>query len=975
MVQPWFLLGVTALYLSLLFLLAYFSEQRARAGRSVVANGWVYSLSLGVYCTSWTFYGSVGKAANSGLLFLTIYLGPTLMAIMWWGILRKMIKVAREHRLTTIADFIGSRYGNSMTLAAIVTVVATIGISPYLGLQVKAILSTFAILAGPPGSNAAGWIIVCMIAAFAVIFGVRGHSEKHEGLVFVIATESVVKLVAFLAVGAFVSFFLFSSPMAMLEKMPETSLPMSIDYSEWAAMLFLSMMAIMFLPRQFHMAVVENHDERHIRKAMWLLPLYLLVINLFVLPVALGGLLLGGSPADADTFVLSIPLEQGAVGLAMVVFIGGFAAASGMIIVESLAISNMVMNNLVNPILFRFNKMQTYTLLVNNIKRIVILFSVWTGYLFAVSVGESTSLVDMGLISFEAVCIFAPTLILGLYWKGGNRNGAIAGVLAGFVVWAYTALLPSLVNSGVVEHKGFVAAVMDSYWLDPEALFGLTGLGHWGHALFWILLFNLVFFVSFSLFTRQDAAEERQALRFVSSYSPKILPARSSVEQIETLLGRYIGRGAGRRAVQRFFADTGIKREDMDSQDLILLRDEARRTMSSALGSAIATMVFEDPEFYEASQRSELLEEITGMNKRLRLSREDLADANRQLLQLKEFRENIIESLPQGVSTMDADQRVRYWNGAMKDITGVPATEALGKPISRLLENLEPNLFEPEPKMGETLCRLEGPPVRELEARVSELTGSAGGYVLVLDEVTERRRIEEELFMATKHASIGRLAAGVSHEIGNPLASISSLVQEMMLEENCAFVDESLVTINQNVDRIARIVRNLGDFARLYPRQKHNTNLKQSLENTLSLVLYDKSFRKIKVQTELVVSPQLRMDPDQIQQVFLNLILNAKDAMPEGGELFIGMLENKERVEITFRDTGCGIDKEMRGMVFDPFFTTKGPRGGTGLGLSICYSIIKDHGGTIEIESRSGKGTAFVISLPLENKLGTARDT
>ncbi|MBA4371225.1 MAG: hypothetical protein C0402_00005, partial [Thermodesulfovibrio sp.] len=442
MFQGWLLFFGILGYLSLLFLIAHIADRREKAGRSIVSNPYIYSLSLAVYCTSWTFYGSVGKAATSGLSFLTIYLGPTLMASLWVLLLRKMIRIAKENRITTLSDFVGSRYGNSLFLSALITIVAVVGITPYLGLQIKAIMNSFSILTGSTaGLSAAGWMITLILGIFSIIFGARrlDTSERHEGLVFAIAFESIVKLAAFLAVGIFVTYGLFDGFADIFDKIKGSEfgellflgVGTPLSHTEWASLLFLSMMAIMFLPRQFHVAVVENSDPAHVSKAVWLFPLYLFLINIFVLPVAFGGLLLGGSQAGADSFVLTIPLEQGRQFLALFVFIGGFSAATGMVIVESLALSTMVMNSLVMPAIFRFNEMEGFPAVILNIKRLVILGCTFLGYVFAISIGEFYSLVDMGLKSFEAVTIFAPSIIFGLYWKRGNKKGAAAGIIAG----------------------------------------------------------------------------------------------------------------------------------------------------------------------------------------------------------------------------------------------------------------------------------------------------------------------------------------------------------------------------------------------------------------------------------------------------------------------------------------------------------------------------------------------------------------
>ncbi len=968
-------------YLVLLFLIAHYAEKQERKGSKLVSNPYVYSLSLAVYCTSWTFYGSVGRAANSGLSFLTIYLGPTLMAALWWIILRKVLYICKENRITTISDFIASRYGNSLFLSALVTFVAVIGITPYLGLQLKAIMTTFSILAGKPGgSHFAGWFITLLLGIFAVFFGARrvDVSERHGGLVFAIAFESAIKLIAFISVGVFVSYGLFDGFGDIFTRIRASQYsalmtlggPSKVSFMGWFSLTFLSMMAIMFLPRQFQVSVVENSSYDHVKKAMWLFPLYLFLMNIFVLPIAYGGLLLGEPQQNADYFVLSIPLNQGIPFLALLTFIGGFSAATAMIIVESLALSTMVMNSFVMPAVWGMNAMKGFYLMILNTRRIIILGLVFLGYTFAIYIGEFYSLVDIGLKSFEAVTIFAPAFLIGLYWKGGNKKGAVAGILAGFSVWLYTLMIPALLRAGLIAKDGILEYTFSSTFLNPSALFGLTGLDRWSHSLFWGLLLNLFFYVLVSILTKPSDTETRQNIIFVDSYSPLELGHSGrpgSLAEIENILAEYIGARDASAAVEKFLRKNNLERESITHDWLVKFRGEAEIILSGVLSPSISSLIFQDKTVLTQDEKIQISDSVRKISSSLRLSRQELAEKNRQLALLKEFSENIIESIPLGVAMLDEKLRVKYWNHAMEKITRLNKTDALNTETDLLLQCLEIDLFDPEIREGESICRrdLKNEPQIILKVHLSKLTGDQKGYVLVMEDITEKQKIEEDLFRTTKHASIGRLAAGVSHEIGNPLASISSLVQELLSEKTSPFVSDSLGIINTHIDRIARIVRNLGNFARLYPRQKIPTSLKDVLENTLNLVRYDKNFKKIKIHTEIEEIPVLKLDSDQMQQVFLNFMLNARDAMPDGGELSVSIRQNDGFVEISFSDTGGGIDHENMDKIFDPFFSTKGPTKGTGLGLSICYSIIKDHGGTIEIGSSQKNGSSFIIRIPL----------
>ncbi len=370
-----------------------------------------------------------------------------------------------------------------------------------------------------------------------------------------------------------------------------------VSFLEWTSLTFLSMMAILFLPRQFHVAVVENYSVDHIKKAMWLFPLYLFLINIFVLPIAYGGLLLGDIPSTADYFVLTIPMHHGHPLLALIVFIGGFSAATAMIIVESVALSTMVMNSFVMPTFWDLPPFKNFHAVMLNIKRMVILGCVFLGYIFAVYIGDYYSLVDIGLKSFEAVTIFAPSILLGLYWKGGNKKGAIAGIVAGFSVWIYTLLIPALMRAGIIQQGDLLEAIVRSTLLNPTALFGLEGLDRWSHSLFWGLLLNLLFYVGVSLFTRQSDAETHQAIIFVDSFSPLQFsadPAAAGHRRDRDMLGQYIGPGEARERGRVFSDTTDWSAQSLSGEWLLKLRQEAERILSGALGPSISTLVFQD---------------------------------------------------------------------------------------------------------------------------------------------------------------------------------------------------------------------------------------------------------------------------------------------------------------------------------------------------------------------------------------------
>lgn len=983
MFKGWLLFLYILCYLSILFLIAYYAEKREKKGKSIVANPYIYSLSLAVYCTAWTFYGSVGKAATSGLSFLTIYLGPTLMAILWPLFLKKVIKIAKANRITTLSDFIGFRYGKSLFLSALCAIITVIGIIPYIGLQIKAIIHTFVIISGESsGSVAASLFITAILGIFAIIFGARrlGASERHGGLVFAIAFESIIKLIAFILVGVFVTYEIFNGFEDIITKLKDSEHSVLLflgtgtgtEYSEWFALLFLSMMAIVFLPRQFQMAVVENYDEGHIDKAAWLFPLYLFLINMFVVPIAFGGLLQGWSGEDADYFVLTIPYGYGEKYLTLFAFIGGFSAATAMVIVESLALSTMFMNSIIMPALIKFHEVKGFPSIVLNIKRLVIIGMVFIGYLFATSIGEFYGLVEIGLKSFELVALFAPTFFLGLYWKRGTKAGAASGLMTGFIIWFYTLIIPDLIRAGAISESGIIGRMVESDFLNPEALFGIGGFGKWGHALFWEMLFNLIFYFGISLFTRQSREEEIQSLIFVESYDRVKELTRSgsyTVDDIEYILSLYLGKEEARDAIDQILSKRDIKRGSLSQKDLFELMNEAERILAGAIGSSIAAIIFENKLILTEKEREDLSESVKQITESLRFSRQELAEANRKLSYLKEFSENIIESAPVGIVTIDSNLRIKYWNKEIESISGIKKIKAVDGLITDMLPLFKKEMFSLNKQEEFTIETF----LQVFRVNISPLQDPSGGFVVIIEDITKHKRMEEQLLQASKLASIGKLTAGISHEIGNPLASISSLVQElralkMESEEDRRFAEDALKTINGHIGRIVNIVRSLGDFARISTTEKTVSNLVDILDKTINLVKYDKRFKNIQLITEIQDDiPLIKVNQDKIQQVFLNLIINALDAMPGGGILRIEMKRQGSRVEVVFSDSGIGIEANMLDKIFDPFFTTKSTGKGTGLGLSICYGIIKEHNGTITVKSKMNEGTTFTVTLPIEH--------
>ncbi|TDB67962.1 sensor histidine kinase [Arundinibacter roseus] len=689
--ENYVLIGGLFAYLGLLFGIAYFAEKRSQAGHSLVNNPYVYALSLAVYCTAWTYYGSVGNAATQGPAFLTTYLGPLIMMPLWWIILRKMIRISKIQRISSIADFISARYGKSKSLGMLVTGICMLVIVPYISLQLKAISLSFYSISSHQVLVDERTILqdiafysTLFLALFTILFGARRieTTERHEGLVMAIALESLVKLVAFVTIGVFVTYGVFNGFGDIFTKAarhPEWQKLLTLDsdsgLNDWFWQLLLAMATILFLPRQFQMAVVENVNENHLRKALWIFPLYLLLINFFVVPIALGGnILFEGQAVNADNYVLAIPLFFNQDLMAMFSFLGGFAAATGMIIVETTALSVMLSNNLLLPLIlshprWRSSLAEGSVSLVLIIRRVSIAVLLLIAYLYYDRVVAASPLVSIGLVSFVGVAQFAPAMIGGLFWKRGNRTGAILGLVGGILVWMYTLVVPTLVSAGFLPQSILIEGPFQLHWLRPDSLLGLNGLSPIAHALFWSLLVNCGFYIWGALRFSQDSLEHSQAVLFVDvfTYSEKMTGSVSwqgqvLITDIESLLSAFLGKERSFRLMaflkRRYGLDT---RNPFAEPQLVTY---AEQVLAGAIGTASARIMVSSVTKEERITVQEVVymlkesQELIALNRKLdRTSKElkragkKLSLANEKLKKVDKYREEFISTVTHEIRT------------------------------------------------------------------------------------------------------------------------------------------------------------------------------------------------------------------------------------------------------------------------------------------------------------------------------------
>ncbi|MBI3514672.1 MAG: histidine kinase [Proteobacteria bacterium] len=888
-------------YLCLLFAIAYWADKRADAGHSAVASPYVYALSIAVYCTAWTFYGSVGRAATSGVDFLPIYLGPTLVAILWWHLTRKILRISKLNRITSIADFVASRYGKSQLLGGLVTVIAVVVMTPYIALQLKGVSSSFNVLLSSPRPSTAATPILgdtaiyvaIVMAAFAMLYGTRhiDATERHEGMVAAIAFESIVKLIAFLSVGVFVSFVLYDGPadlfaraMAMPQIAERFLSPGNGGYGAWVTLTLLSMAAILFLPRQFQVAIVENVDERHLAKTAWLFPLYLFAINLFVLPIAVAGLLRLPSTVDADTFVLALPIAHDAAGLALFAFIGGLSAATGMVIVETIALSTMLCNDLVMPILLRLTgigltERADLPRLLITIRRGSIVLLLLLGYLYYRLIGDSYALVSIGLLSFAAVAQLAPAILGGIYWKRATRAGALAGLAAGFLVWCYTLLLPSFARSGWLPAE----FLSDGPWgvglLRPYALFGLAGLDNLSHALFWSMVVNIGLCVGVSLMTRQSPVERIQATRFVEVFQQadvegqvSLWRGQTSVLDLQTLVARFVGR----RRAEQSFADYGrarglnLPRTGPADAELVQF---AERLLAGAIGAASARVMVASVVkggdvgleqvmeiLDEASQVIEYSRQLEAKSRELETASAGLRAANLRLRELDQLKDEFITMVTHELRTPLTS--IRSFSEILHDHAELSADqrrEFLGIII----------------KESERLTRL-------------------------INQVLDLARIEAGQF---------------DWQIGP--VDLRGVVEEAIAATGQLFKDRSVA-------------------------------LEASLPGELPLIRADRD-QLMQVVVNLL-SNAVKFSPARRGRVRV-----AVDAAADALELRVS--DNGPGIAPGDQDT---IFEKFH-QVGDPL---SGKPQGSGLGLAICRRIVEHLGGRIRVDSAPGAGATFAVQLP-----------
>ena len=1018
MVPSWLALGVALIYISGLFWIASYGDRRALAAPVRQPRPTLYALSLAIYCTSWTFFGSVGLAAVSGLDFLTIYIGPILVLMLGSPLLRHIIALSKAERITSVADFLSARYGKSERVAALAALIAVIGVVPYIALQLKAVsssvelfLETPAVAMNPTFVADIAFLVAMAMAAFTVLFGTRtvDTSEHQDGLMLAIATESVVKLAAFLIVGGFVTFVMFDGFGDLFRQAAEIgaldAITGSISGGTFIAMTLLSAFAIILLPRQFHIMVVENNHPRELQRARWLFPAYLLAINVFVVPIALAGQVLLGGQVEPDTYVLNLPISVDAGLITLIAFIGGLSAATAMVIVACVALSIMISNDLIMPFIVRRRSAEgapeELGRLVLNVRRVAIFAILLMSYAYYRAAAGTAALAEIGLLSFAAIAQMAPAFFIGLVWKRGTARGAVAGMLAGIAVWTYTLLVPNLIKAGALSADFLSDGPFGLVLLHPERLFGLE-FNALTHGVFWSLLANIVAYFVVSIARQPEAIERLQAQVFVPTDltpTPALRMSRTRVTfaELQGTVARYLGEQRTDRSFQRYARERGQPIESHEEADIHALRF-AEQLLASAIGAASSRLVMTLMlRRHQTSSREamKLLDEAS-----------TAIQYNRDLLQ------TALDQVRQGISVFDRDLNLICWNRQFRDLLDLPAEFGqVGTSLHTILRhNAERGAFGKGSPSGQVAERVERmvvdmstftetlhPSGLVLEVRSNPMPD--GGIVTTYTDITDRERAAEELAQINEeleqrvrerteeltrvnqelelarqvaesaNLSKTRFLAAASHDILQPLNAArlyaSTLNETELAPETTTFahnIDRSLEAVEDILGALLDISRLDAGAMKAEPSVFALQDLFEQLQVEFGPAADEKGLRLRIIKSGLMV----RSDKKLLKRLLQNLVSNAVKYTRFGG-VAVGVRKNGKGYRVAVYDTGIGMARREQRQVFDEFRRLDdGARtaGGLGLGLSIVDRIAGVLDLSVGIVSEPGTGSCFSITVP-----------
>lgn len=1004
-IDTWLITILSIGYLCLLFLVAYKGQNQSP--EQWRCKPWVYSFSLAVSCTSWAFYGTVGQAATTGAWLAPIYIGTILCLVFAWPMLMKMLKIIKRQNLTSIADFIAFRYDRSPKIAITVALIALVGTVPYIALQLRAISTSFDLLTGTFQSGiSTAFVVTIVLIVFSIFFGTRqiAASKQNQGLVLAIAFSSVVKLIALTAVGIFATFFVFDG-FADLAAQQQQNEQLFTDHNSVylsVAQAILGAITIFVLPQQFHMMMIENHHPQELKTARWLFPVYFILINIFVLPIAIAGLItFPGGSVDADTYVLTLPLFFQQAWLGVLVYIGGLAAATSMVIVSAIVLSTMISTEVITPLTLKFKYFSKagapqFSGLLLKQRRFAIAAILLFAFAFERSINQQSHLASIGLLSFVLLSQFAPAIIGALYWRKANGKGALTGLIVGSVMWFFTLFLPIVApNLAWVESGIFGIA-----WLKPTALLGIDFLDLTSHGVFYSLISNIACFVLVSLLTHRSVGEKLQADIFISK-SQRKHERNLSTEDLYSLLLRFIDKNAADALLK--IAQSKQATQSNNDVDAINLIEYTRLQLSGVLGSASTRMVMKAASTSQKMPLEDVVSIVDEANEMFRF--------NRELLQ------SGVENIEQGISVVDADMRLVAWNQRYIELLDYPeGFVQAGLPVETLLKfNISRGIIagnaDNEQMIAKRIAHMKNGDSHHFQRKmpngiVLEISGQsmpAGGFVSTFSDITAHIEAEKALKKANEnlekrvesrtqelqkakseaeaaYSSKSRFLAAASHDLMQPFNALS-LFTSML--KNKVQGDE-LTALAENIDDSLNVVEallsDLVEISRLDSSSEKIDKSHFALDDLLSPLKNE--FSALSKQANIQFSYQLSQcvvhsDKRMLRRVIQNFLSNAvhycndKQGKKAGirNRILLGIRRTKAMIRVEVWDNGPGIAIAQQKAIFREFERLEQNREipGLGLGLAISERIAKLLGLSISVKSQEGKGTCFSIEIPRVN--------
>lgn len=962
-----FIVGIA--YLGILFLTAYATENGWLPAK-LVRHPATYVLSLGVFASAWAIYGVVGFAHDYGYNFLAYYLGISGAFMLAPIVLAPVLRLVQSYQLGSLADMFAFRF-RSQLLGSFVAIFLVGGILPLLSMQIKAVADSIHILNQESTTNTFALFFCVIMILFAILFGARHFSarEKHDGLVVAIAFESLVKLAAMLILGFYCLYGVFGSWERLDLWLRENRIALRIMYDPlsegpWRSLILSFFASAVVMPQMFHMSFVENLNPRALLTASWGLPLFLLLMSISV-PVILWAALYLQPDTVPEYFSLGIGLATSSLPIATVVFIGGLSAASGVIIVCTIALSGMVLNHLILPIYQPSSDRNLYKWLLW-LRRLLIAAIIMFAYLLYLWLGDDHKQTDLGMISFVATLQLVPGVIGVVLWRGANRNGVVAGLAAGSTVWFWGMLVPEFLPfdvSFLVNWLGFGESVL------PAHAFAIVAT-----------IVNVATFIVVSVFT--TPSEEELAAADACTVDNLRRPYRwqldvFNVRDVIARLAQPLGHATAAREVELALNDLGMSYEEARPYALRRLRDQLEANLSGLLGPSVSQEIIDQCLPYKNEPSESSNEDIYFIENRLEEYQDKLTGLAAELDNLRRFHRQTLHDLPMGLCSLGGDQEILGWNRMMELLTAISAGQVVGSRLMDLPEPWGPLLDhfinQEQSHQYQKSVELEGQ-ARWMSLHKAAIGAAAGthgqgGLVIVVEDITDVKSLEAKLTHSERLASIGRLAAGVAHEIGNPITGIACLAQNMRYEMDDPEMREMTNQIIDQTKRVTRIVQSLVTFSHAGNHAKQINEIvsvSQCVDEAIHLLTLSKREHPIPMINE-TCPHWVHGDSQRLVQVFVNLLSNARDATSNAKPVCVSSRQQGSQIAVEVTDAGSGIPKEMLERIFEPFVTTKDPGKGTGLGLALVYSIIEDHQGRIEVTSPlEGKdyGTRFTILLP-----------